>query len=276
MTGLCMESRLKTGLYKKAAGLLRTLGARGGYLRISVAFADAPLVFAIPLRYAERALDNLEHVLVDCEYFKAGWARPAGGDAVVDAGAFLGFYAVASSRLAGSRGRVYALEPNPEVAGVAAVNVELNEARNILLYPRALCPHGGFLKLYVGEYPAVTSAYREHVEEFSGVSSVIEARCVRLSSLLRHIGYVGVLKLDIEGLEHEVLREARGELGRVQSIVVEVHEDIVDPGDVEEELKKAGFNAFLVYASSEAPLQSVLYATRMRRRPRASSTPRGP
>lgn len=257
----CHQSqKFKLGFYRYYFKVLRSLGIK--ISRFSLGFNHGKLVFYLPTAYSERALWNAEHVLVDCDYFQVVGAIPRPGDTVVDVGAFLGFYTAAASFLVGNEGKVYSLEPNKLVYPVLVENIHLNGFSAIHVYPLAVCPERGLRKLYVGEYPAVSSLSRDHVERYTVVERELEVRCIKLSSLLKYIGYLDILKLDIEGLEREVLKEALGELTRTNTLVVEVHTDTADQGEVERVLGEAGFNRLVVYASSEMPHQVVVYAFR--------------
>lgn len=230
-------------------------------IKVCTEFAGRKPCFYVPVAYY-MALDNLEHVLVDCDYFKLEQAVPRSGSVVVDAGAFLGFYSVASSTLAGRSGRVVAVEANPGILGYLKLNLDYNKAYNTLLIPRALCSHTGFTKLYIGAYPAVSSTIRSHVEEHTRVERAVEVKCLKLSTLLSYLGFTNVLKLDVEGLELELLREASSALHRVKTVVVEVHTDVVEVADIEEELARSGFTKIVLYAVHEAPSQVVAYGFR--------------
>ena len=61
---------------------------------------------------------------------------------------------------------------------------------------------------------------------WQGPSIQVETVC--LSKLLRVRGHVDLIDLDIQGLELEVLREARPALGRVRRVYVETHSERVD------------------------------------------------
>lgn len=259
LTLLCTESSLKLKSYKLLLPLLNLMKYPPTVV-LNLKFADRALKFAIPTECLDAALNNAEHVIVDCDYYKLSRAVPRSGDTVVDAGAFLGFYTATSSILAGKEGQVYAIEPNPNIAGFLSLNLELNHVKNTSIYPVAICPERGWARLYVGEYSSVSSLLREHVEKYTRVTGVREVKCIRLSSLLSYLGSVDVLKLDIEGMELEVLSEAFEQLKRVENLVIEVHKDIVDPRDVENLLFKSGFRKVVTYVLHELPWQLVVYA----------------
>ncbi len=265
---LCSDSNtmrlLRNVLLSRLLLLQRLLGAK--YTSIQVKFAGRKLKFTIPLDYVDWALKNLEHVLIDCDYYGVSWAIPKSGYRVLDIGAFLGFYTVSSSVLTGLSGVVYAVEPNKRILPVLHSNIVVNNAFNTILIPHAVCPSNGFVKLYIGEYPAVSSIIREHVEYYTSVIESIEVKCVKMSSLLRSIGYLDIVKLDLEGLEKNILVESIDELKRVETIVVEVHLDQVDTFEVEEVLYRAGFNEIVEYTSSEMPDQVIVYASKSNKR----------
>ncbi|MEM0004127.1 MAG: FkbM family methyltransferase [Desulfurococcaceae archaeon] len=255
----CINTRVKWNLHKYVLRIASLLGVKQH--RVDLTFANRRLRFVIPSPYVEEAFNNLEHIVVDCDYYIIPYTRPNRGDRILDAGAFLGFYTVTSWLLAEPSGRVYSVEPNKLVLPFLRYNIELNKVRGGTIIPFAICPSSGVKRLFIGDYSAVSSLIREHVEQHSAVVSELEVKCVRLSSILKYLGYTEILKLDIEGLELEVLREALGELWRVKSIVVEAHTDIVDVREVEAVLEKTGFTKMFILASSEMPYQAVIHAT---------------
>lgn len=258
---LCTESPLRMKLYRLV--LLASKFVRyPSTVILPFKFSSTTLKFAIPVGYLNAALNNAEHVLVNCDYYKFDKAVPKSGSTVVDAGAFIGFYTVASSTLVGVNGHVYAIEPNHSVVSYLDLNLKLNKSPNTWVYPVALCPEHGWARLYVGEYPSVSSLLREHVENYTTVRSVREVKCLKLSSLLGYLGSVDVLKLDIEGVEQEVLTEAFEQLKHVKSLIVEVHKDAVEPRDIEDLLLKSGFGRIVIYTSHETPWQLIIYAFR--------------
>lgn len=258
---LCHNYRLRSKLYEGVAGVLSLLGAK--YIKFTVMFSSQKLTLLLPTAGLEAATRNFEHVLIDCDYFRVPELIPREGHTVIDGGAYLGFYTVASSLLVGTRGIVYSVEPNREILPLLGRNIELNNLKRARIYPYAICPHTGRGVLYVGLHSSVSSLMRSHVENYTTVVGAIEVKCVKLSSLITHIGYVDTLKLDIEGLELDVIREAGSKLSMVGRIVVEVHKDLVDLQEVENVLREQGYNVFIVYTSSEMADQVLLYAYRV-------------
>ncbi|MEM1803395.1 MAG: FkbM family methyltransferase [Desulfurococcaceae archaeon] len=256
----CAESSTRVKLYRFLLQPLYFLGLRGSF-SVSVAFSGEELRFVLPLHHLNAVLNNMEHVLVSCDYYQFKPGIPGPGDIVVDAGAYVGFYTVASAVLTGRRGFVHAVEPNPEAVEYLAKNIEANNLiGKARCFPIALCPTKGTAKLYIGEYSSVSSLIRNHVENYTAVARVEEVKCVKLSTLLKYVGSADVLKLDVEGLEYELIREAGNELKRVSRIVVEAHEPETSLDDIETLLLSLGFKRIIIYASHENPTQTILYA----------------
>lgn len=238
---------------------LKSVGARNVVL--ATRLSGRTLRFLVPLRWMPRLLDNFEHVMLDGDYFAVPWAVPRGGWIVADVGASVGFYAVAAEALAKRMALGVAIEPNPDALGYLKANVEANCRSRMLTLPLAVCPKGGTVRLYVAAYGPVSSLLREHVERYSEVEKVVEARCIRLGTLARVFGPLDMVKLDVEGLEYEVLRSSADELGRVRRLVVEVHEHTSDRGDVAGILEAFGFEV-VIYRPYEAQEQCVVFAFR--------------
>lgn len=255
---ICKDNRMKTSIYRHNLKIANLLGVN--YYRVKVDFARRKLRFLIPTLYFEEALTNLEHVLYSCDYFALQETRPHLGGNIIDAGAFLGFYTAASFVISKGEGFIHCIEPNVHVLPFLHENIRLNKVAKAKVLPLAICPTSGTQKIFIAEHPAVSSMLKDHVEYHSRIIGVLEVKCVKLSSLLDYLESAQLLKLDIEGLELDVLREALGELRRVKRLVVEVHTDVVDLNEVEITLEKAGFSRFFIFASSEMPSQIILHA----------------
>jgi FkbM family methyltransferase len=65
-------------------------------------------------------------------------------------------------------------------------------------------------------------------ENVGADAQVMRVQTIRLSRLLRRLGFVDLIDMDIQGAELEVLAEARSELSRVRRIHVETHSEAID------------------------------------------------
>jgi FkbM family methyltransferase len=233
------------------------------YVKIRVKFNGKKIPILLPLDHLESAILNLKHVFIDCDYFQVDYAIPKSNSIIIDCGGFLGYYTIAVSQFLSERGVIHVFEPNPFILPILTRNIEMGVNSKVYIYPRALCTERGQVKLYIGENPAVTSIIRDHVEEFTSIKSIINVKCIKLSTLLKHIGRVDIIKLDVEGVELELLREASSELRRAESLVIEVHRDLVDTVEIEKLLVNLGFGFFVIYTSNEMPYQVIFYAKKI-------------
>ncbi len=242
---------------------LRPLGLK--YFPLSLPFHSTVLRFAIPIKWSPQIFENLQHVLIDCDYFQLPSAIPQHGHKVLDVGAFVGFYTIASAHLVGAHGRVYAIEPNPEALIALYTNIKLNNLSNVVLYPIAISDKHGICTLYAGRYGAVSSLLPEHTSRYTDIETPYSVKCITMSALLRSVGSADVLKIDVEGAEYSILKESRDELWRVKTLIVEVHTHLVDPSDIEHLLYSLGFPSITIYISNDMPEQVIVYATRNHR-----------
>ena len=81
----------------------------------------------------------------DVEEFIRSYLR--NGSVFVDVGANIGYYTLIASKLVGSQGRVYSVEPIPSTAMILRANVRLNDCSNVAIYEAAAWSSRGALTL---------------------------------------------------------------------------------------------------------------------------------
>lgn len=142
----------------------------------------------------------------EVELFK--WAiRP--GMNVVDVGANIGAHTVVFSELVGNDGKVLAFEPQPHLFHMLCANVALNELRNVSCYQEA-----------IGDGSSVPFAEVDLDQEnnMGGLSlpSIKADRRIVTNELDVPCHF---LKIDVEGMELEVLRGAAGMIGQCKPML---------------------------------------------------------
>jgi FkbM family methyltransferase len=163
-----------------------------------------------------------------------GLFRPKEGDTVVDIGAHMGRYTIASSKSVGASGRVIAVEAHPFNFRILRHNLRLNKLKNVSALNWAVYSKKAKLKLYLpDEHQGYTmhhslmtnylaSKYTKEIER-----RYVEVQADTLDNLLkiRGINEVNWLKIDVEGAEYEVLRGAEDILSTSTRIyiLVEIH-----------------------------------------------------
>jgi FkbM family methyltransferase len=128
------------------------------------------------------------------------FVRP--GATVVDVGANIGYNAIHAARLAGPRGRVFAVEPTPDNLDVLRRNLVAAALANVVVAPVAAGRAAGMRKLFVrGARSAVNSLFADSC--YAAVTDVFEVPVVPLDELVA--GTADVVKIDVEGAELDVL-----------------------------------------------------------------------
>jgi len=163
----------------------------------------------------------------------------APGAIVFDVGANIGFFALLAARLAGPGGRVVAFEPVPEVAGYARAAARSNALDDrVEIRTQAVGEHSGTAALHVVSEPSWShlASRGRHPDTVA----TIDVEVVTLDGLLdAGEPAPGVIKLDVEGAEVEVLRGASRLLAEHRpALIVELHETNAEVADL---LEDAGY-----------------------------------
>ena len=136
------------------------------------------------------------------------------GNVVVEVGANIGAHTVHLAKLVGPGGTVYAFEPQRVIFQIMCANIALNALFNVHTYHAGLGREKGTLKVPPLDYAGVGN--------FGGLAlsdaavgeevSVWRLDDVKLASLQ-------VLKIDVEGMEADVLAGARNTIARHRPII---------------------------------------------------------
>lgn len=148
------------------------------------------------------------------------------GDIVIDVGANIGDYTLISCKKVGDSGKVLAFEPLSETHSILKRNLQLNEITHCQLFQKAVGEKSDVVNLYKNN----ASGTMGHLDSTLNGKNLIkkgETEVVTIDDVLNsnNIKNVNMLKIDVEGFEHEVL------LGAIQSfkekkikkILCEVH-----------------------------------------------------
>jgi FkbM family methyltransferase len=138
---------------------------------------------------------------------------------VIDVGANMGVYAVPLAAELARQGRaLLALEPQPVIFQQLCANLALNGLMNVTALPYACGSQQGVLSFTAPDY--------RHKGNFGGVafsaqggfSAVVTAPCYTLDHIVQE-AQVGLIKIDVEGFELEVLKGAKNLLARSQPVL---------------------------------------------------------
>jgi FkbM family methyltransferase len=133
------------------------------------------------------------------------------GDAFVDVGANIGYYALLAAHLVGPEGRVVAFEPVPRLRARLARSVALNEFAHVEIRPEVVGRARGAADLFEvvgGVNEGLSSTVREAPDALR-----VRHPMVPLDEVLANVK-VQMMKVDVEGSEDAVFAGAAGVLSR--------------------------------------------------------------
>jgi FkbM family methyltransferase len=188
------------------------------------------------------------HELAVCEVL---WRLASAGETVVDAGANIGVMTSLLSKKVGESGRALAFEAHPGMFRQLELNSRRWNRRQIELFDAALSARAGAVRLCEGIGFAANEG-TARVAPVNASSPCHEVEAIRLDDLLP-CGTCGVIKIDVEGHEADVLAGAAEALGeqRLRDVVFESTWDF--PGAAHERLLAAGYRIFSLEQSLFGP-----------------------
>ena len=148
---------------------------------------------------------NRIHESATTELFKKYVAK---GNTVVDLGANIGYFTLLAAKLAGSNGKVYAFEPEPENYRYLSKNIKINNYSHVQAFQQAVSNLCGQIKLYVCDYDTGhhTIKQKEGLEAYSRGRKIkeksIDIKTITLDSFFKgKDDNVDIIKMDVEGAE---------------------------------------------------------------------------
>ncbi len=135
---------------------------------------------------------------------------------VLDIGANIGYYALQPVAILGDRARVVAIEPVPSNVELLRENVLLNGYEdNITVVEAAVATKDTKLNLYGSSYSNLFTPSEQAAErnELVDTTNVIGVQAKSVEHILEEVNIapsnVDVIRLDVDGFEHEILESAR-------------------------------------------------------------------
>jgi FkbM family methyltransferase len=156
--------------------------------------------------------------------FAMRFLRP--GDVFFDIGANAGYYTLIAGSAVGLRGKIYAIEPNPDIVALLNLSLAKNAMRDrVVLETLAFgaAPATGLLQLPADDHYASQASLISSGS--TGYGGAINVRVMTLDEYCARQGIsaIRLMKIDVEGAEYEVLAGATNVLRsiRPQAILCE-------------------------------------------------------
>lgn len=163
------------------------------------------------------------------------------GATVVDVGANVGTHTLAFARAVGAGGRVHAFEPQATVFELLRSNVEANCIGHAVLSRRAAGAAAGTLFVprmdYAAHINAGAVALRDHPDEACDPVDVVPIDALALDELR-------LIKIDVEGMESDVLRGAEATLARCRPFLYIECNTVSNGVEILRSLDGAGYALF--------------------------------
>jgi FkbM family methyltransferase len=147
-----------------------------------------------------------------------------GPTTIIDAGANIGAFSLFAAKLF-PEATILALEPADENFELLKENIALNHfEKQIIPLKVGINDVRGTQTFYISKEQYAHSLVADIVGDM--VAEKMSIECVTLDDLVKeqHIDRIGVLKLDIEGTEYELLHSISNLFPRIDNIVLEVHD----------------------------------------------------
>ncbi len=170
------------------------------------------------LRYLYRPMDEVDSVLLS---LVKQFVKP--GAVVWDVGANVGLFSFAAASLAGSEGRVIALEPDAWLVQLlrrSALDQPANSAP-VQVIPAAVASEISIRTLCLANRSRAANYLAEFgTSETGGVREEQSVIAITLDWLLESLPHPWVVKIDVEGAEMEVLKGAKRLFESIRPVVL--------------------------------------------------------
>ncbi|MFM8316536.1 MAG: FkbM family methyltransferase [Deltaproteobacteria bacterium] len=151
------------------------------------------------------------------------------GDSFLDIGANEGFFSIKAASVVGSKGKVIAIEPQPDLADLIAINSKNNGFENLQVQPLAFSEKKGKveLALSLSVNTGTSSLFTNKVSGFDRIWVCGEPFDEWWLSQSKP--FFDAVKIDCEGAEVFIFRTANKALGQhfAKMIFLEYHENII-------------------------------------------------
>lgn len=178
------------------------------------------------------------------------------GMTFVDVGANFGYFTVLAAKRVGPTGRVFSFEPEPHNFELLKKNVDANQLTNVTAHNTAVVDEPKKINMYLSEYNygdhRIVDGDDDSIRNGGKRHKTVSVDGVRLDDCLAaYEGSVNVIKVDVQGAEHLVLKGMKRTLIANPDVLLltefwpwGMRLNGTDPAFYLSELKDLGFNAY--------------------------------
>jgi len=161
---------------------------------------------------------------------------------VVDVGAHIGTFTLLASKKAGEKGKVIAIEPEPQNFNQLIKNLKINEIKNVITIKTALNDFNGQADFFITD----DSMSHSFFPQASNIREKTQIEVKTLDALLQElrINKVDLLKIDAENAELKILKGAKETLiiNPQMKMVIAAYHSLNDPLEIIRYLKELNFS----------------------------------
>jgi FkbM family methyltransferase len=184
------------------------------------------------------------------------------GDTVIDIGANEGAFTCLALRIVGARGRVIAVEPQPDLRSIIEINCAINNFTNVQIETAALSPRKIEI-MYM--FPQINSGASSIVSSYRWRKRAIKVGGIGFVELMKKYGLtiVDFVKIDVEGYEPEVLESMFESIaaGRIKNVFVDFHGGILERRGIDARKIDEKMTKYMTRSASDHRLSGyVLYS----------------
>ena len=141
--------------------------------------------------------------------------------------------------------KLICFEPDPQNAQVLEKNIKDNQLTDVNINKKAVWITDGYISF------ESKGSEASQIDE-SGDSKGVKVACIDFIKVINNYDVIDFLKMDIEGVEFEVITHCRDFLGRINNMFIEYHGKVSDTAKLTELLnifKEHGFDVYIKNAA---------------------------
>lgn len=168
----------------------------------------------------------------ECSILEKMFSFLDSGDVVFDIGANVGIHSIFLAKRIGSKGKLFAFEPEKEYYNKLITNIKLNDLSNVTVFPFALGENISKMPLYLKECETSLVAQENCSNEYAYFVDVYPGDYL-VSNF--NIPIPKVVKIDVEGFEFSVVKGIKKVIQdlKCRMICIEIHPEML-PKEIKE------------------------------------------